>query len=408
MNKKYMALLLLLIFLIGCSKVDIPPVTEDPVPPPITEVPIVPEKDPIEELIKDMSLDEKIGQLLIVGLDKTEISQAEIDQIKNNNVGGFIFFSRNIDNKNQVIALLNGLKDYNKDNKVPLFLSIDEEGGKVSRLSKIFSNLSDAVTLGDKNNKELSYEYGKIQGLKLSNLGFNINFAPVLDINSNPKNPVIGRRAIGPTAEVVSKQGVAVIEGLRSMNIIPAAKHFPGHGDTGVDSHLELPLVDKSYEELENLELIPFKAAIDNRVDMIMVAHILYPQIDDKNPSSISKNIIQGILRDKLGFNGVVISDDMTMGAITENYTLEEASVKFLQSGGDILLICHGIENPFLVIERIKKAITEDEISIEEIDEKIYRILELKSRFKIDNDKTLDTGIEDINSRVTELNNKLK
>ena len=400
MNKKYIALIILiLISLIGCTKT---------VTPPIIEQPELPQIDPIEELVKDMSLDEKIGQLMIVGLEGTEISEAEIIQINLNKVGGFIFFSRNIDNKNQVLALLNGLKDYNKNNKFPLFLSIDEEGGKVSRLSNIFNNLYDAATLGVKNNKEFSFEYGEIQGLKLNNIGFNINFAPVLDINSNPKNPVIGRRAIGTTAEVVSEQGIAVIDGLKSMNIIPAAKHFPGHGDTGVDSHLELPLVDKSYEELENLELIPFKAAIDKKVDMIMVAHILYPQIDDKNPSSMSYNIIQSILRDKLGFNGVVISDDMTMGAITENYTLEEASVKFLQSGGDILLISHGIENPFLVIERIKKAITNEEISIEEIDEKIYRILELKNRFKIHGDKILDTKIDDINSRVTELNNKLK
>jgi len=326
-----------------------------------------------------MTLEEKIGQLLIVGIEGSEISQDDKSQILNNKVGGFIFFSRNIDNKAQVLTLLNNLKDSNKDNKIPLFLSIDEEGGLVSRLSNIFENLVDVAQLGHKNNDMLSFDYGELQGLKLSSLGFNLNFAPVLDINSNPNNPVIGRRAIDSKPSIVAQQGIALIKGLQSSNIIAVAKHFPGHGDTDVDSHLELPLVDKSYEELEKLELIPFKAAIDNGVDMIMVAHILYPQIDDNYPASMSKDIINDILREKLKFNGVVISDDMTMGAIVDNYSLEEASLKFLQSGGDLLLVSHGVENPTIVINRIKNAINDDEINIEEIDELVSSIENLSN-----------------------------
>lgn len=407
MNKRNVLIifLILFIFIVGCSKNQTPPIITEP---PTIDEPDIIEIDPVEELIDQMTLEEKIGQLLIVGLESTEISDYDRLQIIDNKVGGFIFFSRNIDDKAQVLTLLNSLKDSNKNNKIPLFLSIDEEGGMVSRLSTIFYNLVDVAQLGKKNNDIFSFDYGEIQGLKLSNLGFNVNFAPVLDVNSNPNNPVIGRRAIDSSPSIVAQQGVALINGLQSSNIITTAKHFPGHGDTDVDSHLELPLVDKTYEELEELELIPFKTAIDNGVDMVMVAHILYPQIEETYPSTMSKSIINDILREKLKYGGIVISDDMTMGAIVDNYSIEEASLKFLQSGGDILLVCHGPENPSLVINRIKQAVVNDEISIEEIDEKLYRVLEVKNKYNVMDEKTLDTDIEDINSRVIELNKKLK
>lgn len=412
MNKRNIIIVLLLLMILsGCSKNQTPSIIKEPDiidEPDIIKEPEIIEIDPIDELIKEMTLEEKIGQLLIVGIEGPEISDHDRSQILDNKVGGFIFFSRNIDNKTQVLTLLNSLKESNKDNKIPLFLSIDEEGGVVSRLSNIFKNLVDVAQLGHKNNDILSFDYGEIQGLKLSNLGFNINFAPVLDVNSNPNNPVIGRRAIDSQPSIVAQQGVALIKGLQSSNIITAAKHFPGHGDTDVDSHFELPLVDKSYEELKELELIPFKAAIDNGVDMVMVAHILFPQIDDNYPASISKSIINDILREELKYKGVVISDDITMGAIIDNYSIEEASIKFLQSGGDILLVCHGVDNPTLVINRIKQAIDNGEINIEEIDKKVYRILEIKNKYKIFDIETLDSDIEDINSRVIDLNKKLK
>ncbi|WFA09408.1 beta-N-acetylhexosaminidase [Tissierella sp. Yu-01] len=395
------------ILLIGCSKAVEPPDIQIPdieVPddPPVVE----PEEDPIDEQIKEMTLEEKVGQLLIVGVEGKEISETDISHIQNMNIGGFVFFSRNIENEEQLLDLLNSLKEENKINNIPLFLSVDEEGGIVSRLSKIFTNLPNASILGEKDDLKLSFEYGENLGTKLKSLGFNIDFAPVLDINSNPDNPVIGNRALGKTADSVTRHGMEVMNGIKSQNIIPVAKHFPGHGDTSVDSHLALPRVDKSLEDLENLELIPFENAIKNNIEMIMVAHILYPQIDENFPSSISEILIKDILRDKLKFNGVVISDDITMGAIVDNYSIEEASLQFLVSGGDIVLVCHGNENPTLVFNRIIAGVKNGELSESELDDKIYRILKLKKFYNLE-DKTIERiETDDVNSKTIELINK--
>lgn len=407
MKREYiLVLLLILVLLAGCNYEKESP-NEEPneIIPPIVELP---QSDPIEELINEMSLEEKIGQLFIIGLDGFELSDKDKAQIFENKIGGYILYSRNIDNKLQLKSLLNALNEINTNNKIPLFLSVDEEGGKVSRLSHIYTKLRELSALGLKDDVRLSYQYGQIQGLKLASLGFNLNFAPVLDINSNPKNPVIGSRAIGSTAEIVTKHGIEIKKGMESVNIIPVLKHFPGHGDTEVDSHLELPYIDKSYKELDNLELIPFKTAIDKGADMIMTSHILFPLIDDEYPASISYKIINDILRNDLHFDGVVISDDMTMGAIVNNFTLEEASINFLKAGGDILLIGHNSENTKLVIKRIKDAIIEGELNIEDIDSKLYRILSLKSKYNLDGSNTIDFEEDEIDLKAIELNDKLK
>lgn len=363
--------------------------------------------DKIEEMIKNMTIEEKIGQLIIVGKEGLEINEDDIYQMEVNKVGGFIFFSRNIDNESQVLNMLNGLKENNSSNKIPLFLSIDEEGGRVSRLSKIYKKLPTPKKLGEVNNKELSIEYGKILGLSLKELGFNLDFAPVLDINSNPKNPVIGDRSFGNTAHKVINNGLSVMEGIHSQGIISSVKHFPGHGDTSVDSHLDLPRIDKSLDELESLELVPFREAINKNADMIMVAHILFPQLDEEFPASMSDKIINGLLRSKLNYNGVIVSDDMTMGAITQNYSIEEGVVKFLKGGGDIALVCHGKDNPSIVIDAIKKGIDEGEISIDEIDRKLYRILSLKDKYNLKDDKIENIGINNVIKKIDELYEKL-
>lgn len=411
MKRVITIILILMLLLTGCRNKDNPPTVEEPNIPKVPEAPTIPEVptiDPIKEIIKDMTVDEKIGQLLIVGIEGTQISDFDKENILNNKVGGFILFSKNIESKDQVINLLDSMKELNKYNKLPLLLSVDEEGGLVSRLSKIYTNLPDVATLGAKNNEDLSFEYGENLGIKLRSLGFNLDFAPVLDINSNTHNPVIGKRAFGNTEDIVSKHGIQVMNGIISQNIISVGKHFPGHGDTITDSHLNLPRIDKSLNQLEQLELIPFKAAIDSGIDMIMVAHILFPKIDEEYPATMSNVIINDILRDKLGFNGVVISDDMTMGAIINNYLIEEASIRFLTSGGDIVLVCHGYDNQKLVIDRIKMAIENDEISMDQLDEKVYRIIQLKDKYNLVQDNRIDMDTVELNNITFDLNNKLK
>lgn len=410
-NKRYVILILILSFLITSCKKDIvnpengqssEPNTEEPV----AEEPI--EVDTINEKLLEMSLEEKIGQLLIIGLEDKVVNDTTRIMIEEYKVGGFIYFARNIESDIQLLNLTNDLKSLNENNPAPLFVSIDEEGGRVSRLPKEYKRLPESKTIGDFNDPQLSYEYGELLGLRLNTIGINLNFAPVLDINSNSNNPVIGNRSFGNTADVVSTNGIALLKGIESTGVIPTVKHFPGHGDTSIDSHINLPIVNKNLKELEDLELVPFKLAIEENVDMIMVAHILFPELDPIFPSTMSNKILTELLRKDLGFDGIIISDDMTMGAVIENYTLDVAVLEFLKAGGDIALICHGQDNPIKVINFIKESINNGEITLEEIDEKVYRILSLKEKYKLIDNVEDNLSLDELNNKTNELLEKLK
>ena len=336
--------------------------------------------DPIKQEINKMSLDEKIGQMVMSGIEGYTINDSTVKLIKDYHVGGIIILGENIKSSNQLLSLVNSLKTTNLSNKTPLFLSIDQEGGRVDRLSKEFIKLPDNKTIGNVNNSEFSYKIGQIIAEEIKSFGFNMDFAPVLDINSNPKNPVIGNRSFGANPQVVTKLGIETMKGIKSKGVISAVKHFPGHGDTSTDSHVGLPMVNHDLKRLKSFELIPFEAAIKNSVDVVMAAHILLPKIDAKYPSSMSKTIITDILRNGLKFNGVVITDDMTMGAVTKNYDIGDAAVTSVNAGCDIILVCHGYDNEVSVINSLKKAVQNGTIKEERVNESLYRILKLKSK----------------------------
>lgn len=228
------------------------------------------------------------------------------------------------------------------------------------------------------------HTYAFNSGVKIAKaikkLGFNLDFAPVLDIFSNPKNTVIADRVFGTTPDRVSKIGIQVLKGLSNENIIPTAKHFPGHGDTKIDSHVGLPVVNKSIDQLNNFEFKPFIEAIKNNVDMMMIAHIKLSKVDDL-PSSLSYKVVTGILRKQLGFNGVIITDDMTMGAITQNYTISGATIKAVNAGCDIVLVAQGATNAVLVLNTLKSAYKNGQLTEQHIDESVYRILSLKKKY---------------------------
>lgn len=359
--------------------------------------------DPIKAQIDKMSLEEKIGQLVIVGVDGYTKDEHSRQLIENYHVGGFILFKKNIQNANQMLLLLNSLKEANLDNKFPLFLSIDEEGGRVSRMPSEFLKFPTNKKIGALNNSDLSYQVGSIIGEELKSFGLNMDFAPVLDINSNPKNPVIGDRSFGTTPEIVSKLGIQTMKGLQSQNIISVVKHFPGHGDTSVDSHIGLPKVNNELVRLESFELIPFSAAIEDNVDAIMIAHILLPKLDPNNPASFSKTIISDILRIKMNFEGVVITDDFTMGAIVKNYSIGEAAVKSIQAGSDIILVCHGFDKQVAVIKALTDAAKTGKISLVTIDQSIYRILKLKEKYALSDTPSKPFAPQSINAKIKEL-----
>lgn len=340
----------------------------------------------LEKVLTDMSLDEKIGQLVIAGIDGTSINDASKELIEQYKISGIIFYANNAETTNQTIEFVNSLKATNQVNRLPLFMSIDQEGGRVARLPKEVAKVPTAAAIGKKNDPDYAFNIGSTLGKQLTQFGFNMNFAPVLDVNSNPNNPVIGDRSFSTGPEIVSIIGLQTMKGIKEQNIIPVVKHFPGHGDTSVDSHLELPKVDKTLKQLKELELIPFKIAIEAEADVIMVAHILLPQLDTINPASMSAPIITDLLRNELGFNGLVMTDDLTMKAITNHYGIEEAAVQSIKAGSDLLLVAHNPATTIAVIEALKVAVMGNEISVQRIDESVARIIELKEKYKLANE----------------------
>lgn len=326
--------------------------------------------------LKKMTLDEKIGQMILSGFNGTYFNKELNTLINDFKVGGVILFSRNIEDSKQLKKLTSDIIDINQD--IPLFISIDEEGGRVSRLPKDIKKFESSKSIGDRRDVKYAYKNGREIGGILKKYNINMNFAPVLDIHSNPKNTVIGDRAFGDNEKVVSNMGIATMKGLKDENIIPVVKHFPGHGDTEIDSHLGLPIVEKNLKQLNELELIPFNKAIENGVGAIMVSHILIKEIDDKHPATLSYNLINDILRKDMKFENIVITDDMLMKAITDYISIEEASVKSIKAGTDIILIGSDVNKTKSVIERIKLAVANNEISEGRIDRSVYRILKQK------------------------------
>ena len=339
------------------------------------------EKEPIDDKINSMTLDEKIGQMIITGFNGSEYND-DMDRLINEyKVGGVILFARNIEDSNQMIDLTRALQENN--NNLPLFISIDEEGGRVSRLPDDVEKFPSAFTIGLINDQQIAYENGKEIGYTLKRLGINLDYAPVLDIYSNENNTVIGDRAFSKEESIVSTMGIATMEGIEDADIIPVVKHFPGHGDTEVDSHYGLPIVYKTLEELRNFEFIPFVKAIESGCDVIMVSHIILNEVDSINPASLSKIVISDLLRKDLEFDKVVITDDMSMGAITSIMSIEEACIKSIEAGCDILLLGNAYEEIEQVINSIKLKLYNGEISEEQINKSVKRILELKKKYNM-------------------------
>lgn len=354
--------------------------------------------DPILEQLGRLTLDEKIGQMVLVGMDGTLPNAQTNELIGTHHVGGFIFFKPNIQNPAQAVKLFNGLKATNKAaNTIPLFMSVDEEGGRVSRLPDTIVKLPASAVIGNVNNPQFVWDLGKILGDELKAFGLNVDFAPVLDVNSNPGNFVIGDRSFSSKAPIVSRLGVQEMKALASRNVISVVKHFPGHGDTSVDSHLGLPIVSHDLHRLRSLELIPFADAVREGADMVMVAHILLPKLDSDHPASFSKPIITDLLRKELGFKGVVITDDMTMGAIVKHYDIGTAAVQSIKAGGNIVLVGHEFEKQTAVIRALKQAAAEGSLSQIEIDNRVYQILALKQKYKLADKAVVDVDVQQLN-----------
>lgn len=357
------------------------------------------------DTVVQMTLDEKIGQMMFAGVSGTALQQETTSLIQKAKVGGLILYGNNLETPQQTVTLMNDLMAANSNNRLPLFLGTDQEGGKVVRLPGALKNFPTNKKIGDINQSKFSFEIGQLLGEQLKAFGFNLDFAPVLDVNSNPNNPIIGDRSFSNDPAIVSKLGIQTMKGLESEQVIPVVKHFPGHGDTSVDSHLELPKVTKSLNDLNQLELVPFKEAINNGADVVMVAHILLPKIDPQYPSSMSKEIITGMLRKQLGFDGVVMTDDMTMKAITNHYAIGQAAVDSIKAGSDIILIAHEYANITAAIEAVKTAVSNGEITEERINESVQRIVKLKEKYQLVNQPVTAVDVNKLNTDIEKVLN---
>ncbi len=326
----------------------------------------------VDAELKMMTLDQKITQLLIVQAPSLTISEQLAEQLRTAPYGGFILMGNGFGTFVDTRKFVQDLRDLSA---YPLIISTDQEGGNVQRMQSISSpkatKIPYASELGYIGSMDLTRKVGGVTGRELSAVGINVDYAPVLDVNSNPNNPVIGKRSFSKDPTITHKMGIAFAEGLAESHVAAVYKHFPGHGDTSVDSHVNLPVVNKTRAELDAVELVPFKEAIKNGAEMIMVAHIALPQITgDKTPATLSHKITTELLRDELGFKGLIVTDGLNMGALVKNYKDSEIYWRAVEAGADLLLLP---SNPDVAIASIKEHISEARI-----DESVRRILHYK------------------------------
>lgn len=355
--------------------------------------------------VNNLSLDEKIGQLLMFGFEGESINQETIELIKTYKAGNVILFTRNIENGQQLYNLNQSLQKQAIDHLgIPMFIAIDQEGGMVSRIQKGATFFPGAMTISANGSLESCYQVGNKMGNELKHLGINMNFAPVLDINNNPKNPVIGVRSYSDKPEVVSQYGQAFIKGMQN-HIIATGKHFPGHGDTHVDSHLALPKVKYDLERLEKIEFVPFVDAINNGLKAMMSSHIDFPHLTkDGLPTTLSKDVLTTLLREKLGFKGLIVTDGMTMKAIENNYGSVKASLMAVEAGANIYCICHLREKQIESLAYIKQAILNHDIDEKLIDQRVQLILDYKKQYieTLDFDQTYDDVKDVVENKETQ------
>ena len=339
----------------------------------------------IEEYLSNMPLEDKVSQLFFVqpealtGVDTAvQASDMTKEALQEYAVGGIVMFSKNIQDRDQICAMLANLQAYSK---YPLFLGVDEEGGSlVARVANsgtisvpTFPNM---MEIGNTGNPEEAYEVGRTIGTYLKDLGFNLDFAPIADVLVNPENQVIGERAFGSDAELVAKMVKRVVEGLQEQEVSAVLKHFPGHGGTEADSHEGTAILNRTLEELRSEEFLPFQSGIEAGADMIMVGHISVPEVTgDDTPATLSETVITDLLRNELGFDGIIITDSMSMGAIVDHYGPGEAAVQVIRAGGDMILMPQDFVE---ARQAVLDAVDQQEITEERINESVRRILAWK------------------------------
>jgi beta-N-acetylhexosaminidase len=317
---------------------------------------------------------DNFGQLIISGIKGTTLLPEEIEFIKNEKLSGIIFFSYNFEDPAQLAELVNSIQKLRDD--YPIFISVDQEGGKVMRFKTHFTQFPSMLSIASLDSPKLVFEVHQVIAKELAACGINLSFSPCCDVLTNPDNKVIGDRSFGADAETVEKFISAAIRGLQTSGLLSCAKHFPGHGSSFKDSHFDLPLVKTTLEELKQRELIPFIKASKSRVEFMMMAHLLVDSIDNKLPTSLSPKAYE-FLRQETKFNKIVITDDMEMKAISDKYSIEEAAMMALSAGTDMLLY-RFMDDAKKALGAIREAVKKKTIKREDVLEKLMRVEKCK------------------------------
>lgn len=328
-----------------------------------------------------MKLNELVGQLTLIGISGLTLTEIEKKFIIENNISGVVLFSRNVSHPRQIYDLCQEIQNlrFKMADQVPLFIGIDMEGGRVHRLKAPFTQWPPLKTTGDLNAPSVAYEFAHMMGLELMAVGINLDFAPCVDIFTNPKNTVIGDRAVSTDYLIVEKMTSALVRGYLKSGIFSCAKHFPGHGHTIIDSHEELPIEEAYLERLQEIELVPFKKAFRSRVDMVMTGHILFPNIDSKWPVTLSELFLKKIIKEELKYQGLIITDDLDMKAMAKHYDKAEIPVRSLEAGADLLLYCNEPESPPIAIAAVVKAIESGRLKKSDLEAIHQKILSAKA-----------------------------
>jgi beta-N-acetylhexosaminidase len=318
--------------------------------------------------------------LLIGSLPGTTITPEMRSLAREFDLGGIILFSRNIEEPEQVAELSHDVQSLASD--LPLWVSVDQEGGRVARLKAPFTVWPAMATLGRSGDAALARRFAAALAAELRAVGITLDYTPVLDIHTNPRNPVIGDRALAEDAETVAELGAAIVEAIQAEGVAACGKHFPGHGDTSVDSHLDLPLVEHPPDRIRRVEFVPFRAAIRAGVAFMMTAHVLVPSLDEHQPATLSPRIVQALLREELGYDGVILSDDLEMKAIAKSYAIGDAAVRSIAAGCDGVLICSGsLEAQAAALEALVYAVEQDRLPFTKLDDALARQRRAKERF---------------------------
>ena len=345
--------------------------------------------------------------MFISGFEGTSLNSRTEQLISEQGIGGLILFERNFENPKQLKSLIEDLQSLTAPNSPPLFISVDQEGGRVTRLKNNFTQFPPMCCLGKAGSDDLAYRFGMAMGKEMRAVGINMDYAPVLDVHSNPENPIIGKRAISSDPDVVARLGCKIIQGFQDAGTVPVGKHFPGHGDTSQDSHLILPRVERNKESLEQIELVPFSKAFQKGLDVIMTAHVVYPAWDKNSAATFSKPILRDLLRKKMHFEGLVISDDLEMQAVTQ--TPEEIPALAINAGIDLFLICHDLSKVTKLQDTLINEIEIGKISHDNLNQSLNRIMKAKQKLPgfMKNEMNLEQILEENKKLVKEMRTHL-